>query len=100
PVALCDGPGNQIFRPYITVTAAPRLPKGITMNKFKINAIAVAIGLAFCAGAMAQALTKDEYKAQKTAIADQYKSGKVACASFAANVKDICMAEAKGKENV
>jgi hypothetical protein len=72
----------------------------MTMNKFNITAIAVAIGLAFSAGAMAQSMSKDEYKVHKDSIVAQYDSAKAGCDSFAGNAKDICMAEAKGKEKV
>jgi hypothetical protein len=45
-------------------------------------------------------MTKADYKAQKDVIAADYKVGKAACKSLAANAKDICMATAKGKEKV
>ncbi len=70
------------------------------MNKHGIGALAAAIALAFSAGAMAQGMSKDEYRAQEDVIAGQYKAAKSACEPFAANAKDICMAEAKGKEKV
>ena len=48
---------------------------------------------------IAAPITKDAY-AQATKDADaQYKIDKGACSSFKANAKDICMAEAKGKED-
>jgi osmotically-inducible protein OsmY len=75
--------------------------KGIFMNKFSITAIAAAITLAFGASAMAaQSMSKEEYKADKDKIAAEYKSAKAGCDSLSANAKDICIAEAKGKENV
>lgn len=74
--------------------------KGTTVNKFNLNTIAIAIGFAFSAGAMAQTLSKDEYKSAKQGIAAEYKSAKVACGSLSGNAKDICKAEASGKANV
>ena len=74
--------------------------EGMTVNKFNINAIAVVIGLAFGAGAMAQTMSKDEYKSAKDGIAAEYKSGKAACGSLSGNAKDICKAEAGGNEKV
>ncbi len=71
-----------------------------TMNKFNIGAIAVAVGFAFSAGAMAQSMSKDEYKAGRDGIAAQYKSAKANCNSFAGNVKDICRVEALGNEKI
>ena len=70
------------------------------MNKITISAIALAVGLAFSAGAPAQNLTKDEYKAAKPGIAADYTTAKTACKSLAGNARDICMADAKGKEKV
>jgi hypothetical protein len=70
------------------------------MNTFNLNVIALAVGLAFSAGAMAQNLSKDDYKAGKDKIAAEYKMAKANCASLSGNPKDICVAEAKGKESV
>ena len=70
------------------------------MNRFNIHAIAIAIGLAFSAGAMAQTMSKDEYKSGKNGIAAEYKSAKAACASLAGNAKDVCKLEASGWEKV
>jgi hypothetical protein len=70
------------------------------MNKPGITAIAAAIALGFTAGAMAASVSKDEYQAGKAGIATEYKSASAACDSFSANAKDVCMAEARGKEKV
>ena len=68
------------------------------MNKLNINLIALAISLAFSASAMAQNMSKADYKAGKVKIETEYKSAKAGCASLSGNTKDICVAEAKGKE--
>jgi osmotically-inducible protein OsmY len=69
------------------------------MNKLNITAMAAAIALAFSAGALAaQGMSKDEYKAGKDKIAAEYKAAKAGCDSLTANAKDVCMAEAKGKQ--
>ncbi len=70
------------------------------MKTFNIKLIALALGFAFSAGAMAASMTKAEYKASKDTISADYKTGKAACDSLTANAKDICRAEAKGKERV
>ena len=70
------------------------------MNKLKISAIVLAISLAYSVNGMAQSLSKTEYKAAGKNIVAEYKSAKGACVSFADNARDICMAEAKGKEMV
>lgn len=70
------------------------------MSRPSINALAFAVGLAFSAGAMAQSMVKDDYKAGKNQSERQYKAEKAACNSFSGNAKDICIAEAKGREKV
>lgn len=70
------------------------------MNHFNISALALALGLAFSTGPMAAGISKDEYSAGKNKIAAEYKADKAACAPLAGNPKDICVAEAKGKEKV
>jgi hypothetical protein len=69
------------------------------MNKFGL--IAIISGLALSTGAMAEpTMTKDAYKAEKERIKDDYKADKARCGSFSGNAKDICLAEAEGKEDV
>ena len=70
------------------------------MNKLNTTAIAVAIGLVFSAGAMAQSLSNDAYKAAKDRIAVEYATAKTNCDSLSGNGKDICITEAKGQEKV
>src|SRR6185369_2073225 len=75
--------------------------KGMTMIQLHITAFAAAIALAFSAGALAaQGMSKQEYKAGQDRIAADYKSAKAACDSLSANAKDVCMAEARGKQKV
>jgi hypothetical protein len=61
--------------------------------------MAAAIGFAFSSAAMA-AMSKDEYKAKKDAISANYKAERAKCDPLAGNAKDICVAEAKGREKV
>ena len=72
------------------------------MKKFntRVNVIVLAVSLAFSAGAMAQSLSKDDYKAGKDQIAAEYKSAKAGCGSLSGNPNDICVAKAKGQEKV
>lgn len=70
------------------------------MNKINMTAIAAAIGLVFSAGVMAQSMSKDAYKAAEDLIAAEYTTDKAKCDSLSGNLKDVCIAEAKGKENV
>jgi osmotically-inducible protein OsmY len=70
------------------------------MNRLNITTIAAAIALALSTGAIAQSLSKDDYKAGKDKIVTEYKSSKAACGSLSGNTKDICVVEAKNKEKV
>ena len=70
------------------------------MNKLNISAIAAAIALAFTTGAMATSMSKSDYNAGKAGIATEFKSDKAGCDSFSANAKDVCMAEARGRQTV
>jgi len=70
------------------------------MNKLNITTIAAAIALALSTGAMAQSLSKEDYKAGKEKIVAEYKSAKSACDASSGNAKNICVVEAKGKEKV
>jgi hypothetical protein len=46
------------------------------------------------------AMSKEEHKAAKDRIEVDYKAAKASCDSLSGNAKDICVAEAKGKEKV
>ena len=70
------------------------------MNKLNMTAIAAAISLVFSAGVMAQSMSKDTYKAADDLIAAEYTTDKAKCDSLSGNPKDVCIAEAKGKEKV
>ena len=70
------------------------------MKNFNISAIVLALSLAFSASAMAESMTKNQYKSHAKSIEAEYKVDKAACHSFADNAKDICVVEAKGKQNV
>jgi hypothetical protein len=69
--------------------------------------VAAGLGVAGCAAAQTYApkttstpISKDSYAVAKKNADAQYKIDNDACASLSANAKDICVAEAKGKDNV
>jgi len=70
------------------------------VTKLNIKVIALTVSFAFSTGAMAQAMSKNDYLAGKDRIAAEYKSAKAACVSFSGNPNDICMAEANGREKI
>jgi hypothetical protein len=77
------------------------------MSKLMIAVFASA-GLAFAVPGAAQTypptastpMSKDGYAMAKTNADKQYLTDKETCASLKGNAKDICVAEAKGKDNV
>jgi hypothetical protein len=78
------------------------------MSKLMI-ALFVSAGLAFAGSAAAQIsapkttstpMAKDSYNAAKQNADAQYKIDKDACSALKGNTKDICLVEAKGKDNV
>ena len=78
------------------------------MSKLMI-ALMAAGGLSVCGASSAQMLapktmatpiSKDNYVAAKASADAQYKVDKDACASLSGNAKDICIAQAKGKDNI
>ena len=70
------------------------------VNKLDINMIALAVCLAFSAGAMAQGLSKNDYDVGKNNIAAEYQLAKAGCAPLSGNPNDICVAEAKAREKI
>lgn len=71
------------------------------MEKLNIKAMALAMILAFSASAMAEGVMSEiDYKAAKEKIAADYKLAKGGCRPLSGNVKDICVAAAKGNMNV
>ena len=69
--------------------------------KLQILSIAAAVALAFGAQAQTTGSGKHEMKsAEKERIEADYKADKAKCDSMQGNAKDVCMKQAKGKENV
>jgi len=50
--------------------------------------------------AQAQSLSKTDYKAEKDKISATYRTDRAACNSEKGHAKDICIAQARGKEDV
>src|SRR3970040_946367 len=70
------------------------------MSKFTTTAIVTAISLTFSVGAMAQNMSKNDYKTGMDSIAAEYKFDKTSWECLSGNANDVCMAKAKGKEKV
>lgn len=70
------------------------------MNKFKLTALSAALCFGLSTAAIADNISKADYKAAKNEIASKYKTEKTACKAMTANAKDICIEEANGRRNV
>jgi hypothetical protein len=70
------------------------------MKNINISSLAFAIGLAMSAGAMAESMSKKQYKALDNKIDAVYKVAKKGCDSLSGNAGDICEAQAKGNKNI
>jgi len=70
------------------------------MKNFNIRMMALAIGLVFSAGAMAESMSKNQYKSLGRTIDAEFKLDKAQCKALAGNANDICIAEAKGRHGL
>jgi hypothetical protein len=71
------------------------------MNAFKtLKAALVCVSLLQLSVASAETMSKADYSGAKTRISADYKSDKKACGALAGNTKDICVEQAKAKEDV
>lgn len=71
------------------------------MNKhFILKAALILAPLLVATQVQANNITKSEYKAGKTRISAEYDKDKGACKSLVDNAKDVCIEEAKAKENI
>ena len=71
------------------------------MNKhFKLQSALVVAAIVLLPAAHAAGITKTDYSAGKSRISAGFKADKATCASLAGNAKDICVEEAKGRQNV
>lgn len=65
-----------------------------------LSSITTAACLLLGTSAMAQTMSSADFTTSKNRIKAEYKADKKACDSQASNAKDICIAQAKGKEAV
>jgi len=70
------------------------------MNKLKITALSAAIGLAMSASAMGAGISEAQYKSAGQSISARHTADQATCEALAGNRKDVCNAEANGRENV
>jgi hypothetical protein len=70
------------------------------MKSIIVSTLALAIGLALSTGAIAESMSKKQFKAFDKKIDAEYKVAKKGCNSLSGNAEDICEAQAKGNKNI
>ena len=70
------------------------------MNKRNLTALSAAIGLGLGASAMGAGISEAQYKSAGQGIAARHTNEQALCESMAGNSKDVCQAEANGRESV
>ena len=65
-----------------------------------LSAAGTAVAQKYASNTAAPSMSKEGYTLAKNNADAQYKVDKEACSSLSANAKDICMAQATGKDNV
>jgi hypothetical protein len=70
--------------------------KAMQYQDIAATLIVLATGLGTVDNALAEAMTRLQYQAEKTQISHEYKSAMTACAVLNGNAKDVCKQEAKG----
>jgi hypothetical protein len=69
-------------------------------TKLIVAALASAFAFGSAVAATTTGISDAEYKAQKKALSDNYKSAKHRCDGMSGNAKDICQAEVKGEHEI
>ncbi len=69
-------------------------------NATQLGTVAFAASLLLGTSVIAQTMTYSDYRSGKSNIKAEYKVEKKSCAALAGNAKDICVEQAKGKENI
>jgi hypothetical protein len=70
------------------------------MRNLEIKLLALAGGLVFSTGAMAEPMTHAQREAAEDGIEATYKAAKKHCSALTGNAREVCVAEARGEESV
>jgi hypothetical protein len=70
------------------------------MKRPAVATLALAVGLVFSAGTMADGMTKKQYQFLGKNIETEYLAARKACKSLTENALDICIVKANGRMNV
>ena len=70
------------------------------MRSAAAAALAAAIGLPYCACALAQPMSRAEYQAARRTVESDFRTARIGCEPMRGNVRDICMADVTGREGI
>lgn len=70
------------------------------MNRYGLTLLSAAIGLALSTNALGGAVSAAQYRTGKDEISARHLSDQAACETMAGNARDVCGAEANGRELV
>lgn len=70
------------------------------MNTLSLAIASITLGFILTSSAMAQTMSKEERLTSRNKISSDYKQEKTDCERMSGTPKNICMAEANGKEKV
>jgi pullulanase/glycogen debranching enzyme len=70
------------------------------LKTFTVNMIAFVVGLTLNTAALTQTVSDNNYLVAKQQIELDVRMAKSSCAAFSGNTRDICVAQAKGREMV
>jgi len=62
--------------------------------------LVAAAGLALCAAATAQVVSRSDYEGREQAITVRYRSAQRACAPLAAHAQDVCVTQAEAEMRI
>jgi len=68
------------------------------MRQAAVAALVAAIGLAYCACALAQPMSKAEYQVARRTVESDFRTARIGCEPMRGKVHDICMADVTGRE--
>lgn len=69
-------------------------------KSLQLHLITLAVCLLAGGSALAQTMSKADFKMRDDKISADYKAAKSACSTMAGNAKDLCIVDAKGKEKI
>jgi hypothetical protein len=70
------------------------------MGTSQLRLLALATGLAFGAAARADGMTYAQYESEEKDLGARFEEAGTRCDAYVANARDVCLAEARGRQSV